>query len=247
MIFDRGRDMLRIYAGRTTHGILAPEAVPAEERRGVGERVHRSGEGHQVRARVAPRSAASIWRAASTRQPRPRSARRCSSTACSSSGPVRNSRGRAGGDRRHSVPFTRTRLRQAMAGHPEVFVIHAHKDSKVANGEFWHSDVSCDEEPPLGTILQIPRPARRLAATRCSQTCPPRGDALSEPMKKTAQRADRAARVRAHLPRPLRGPRRRRRREEIPLGRASSHPHASRDQPSRDVLSTGRSRRASTS
>jgi taurine dioxygenase len=42
-----------------------------------------------------------------------------------------------------------------MPGHPEVFVIHAHKDSKVANGEFWHSDVSSDEEPPLGTILQI--------------------------------------------------------------------------------------------
>jgi taurine dioxygenase len=42
-----------------------------------------------------------------------------------------------------------------MPGHPEVFVIHAHRDSKVANGEFWHSDVSCDEEPPLGTILQI--------------------------------------------------------------------------------------------
>src|SRR5579871_261708 len=42
-----------------------------------------------------------------------------------------------------------------MPGQPEVFVIHAHKDSKVANGEFWHSDVSCDVEPPLGTILQI--------------------------------------------------------------------------------------------
>jgi taurine dioxygenase len=42
-----------------------------------------------------------------------------------------------------------------MPGHPEVFVIHAHRESKVANGEFWHSDVSCDEEPPLGTILQI--------------------------------------------------------------------------------------------
>ncbi|MEM8652338.1 MAG: TauD/TfdA family dioxygenase, partial [Pseudomonadota bacterium] len=24
-----------------------------------------------------------------------------------------------------------------------------------ANGEFWHSDVSCDETPPLGTMLQI--------------------------------------------------------------------------------------------
>ena len=42
-----------------------------------------------------------------------------------------------------------------MADHPEVFVIHAHRDSQVANGEFWHSDVSCDELPPLGTILQI--------------------------------------------------------------------------------------------
>ena len=42
-----------------------------------------------------------------------------------------------------------------MPGHPEVFVIHAHRESKVANGEFWHSDVSCDEVPPLGTMLQI--------------------------------------------------------------------------------------------
>lgn len=42
-----------------------------------------------------------------------------------------------------------------MPGHPEIFEIHAHKDSKVANGEFWHSDVSCDEVPPLGTMLQL--------------------------------------------------------------------------------------------
>jgi alpha-ketoglutarate-dependent taurine dioxygenase len=42
-----------------------------------------------------------------------------------------------------------------MPGFPEVFVIHAHRDSKIANGEFWHSDVSCDPEPPLGTMLQI--------------------------------------------------------------------------------------------
>ena len=42
-----------------------------------------------------------------------------------------------------------------MKGHPEIFEIHATRNSKVANGEFWHSDVSCDEEPPLGTMLQI--------------------------------------------------------------------------------------------
>jgi len=70
-----------------------------------------------------------------------------------------------------------------MAGHPEIFEIHAHRDSTIANGEFWHSDVSCDEIPPLGTMLQI-------------HILPPTGgdtmfsdmyaayDALSEPMKK---------------------------------------------------------------
>ncbi len=40
-------------------------------------------------------------------------------------------------------------------GHPEVFVIHAHAESKVANGNGWHTDVSCDEEPPLATMLQL--------------------------------------------------------------------------------------------
>lgn len=36
-----------------------------------------------------------------------------------------------------------------------VFVIHAHRDSPVANGNGWHTDVSCDAEPPLATMLQI--------------------------------------------------------------------------------------------
>ena len=43
-----------------------------------------------------------------------------------------------------------------MDGHPEIFEIHTHKDSKISNGsERFHSDVSCDEEPPLGTMLQL--------------------------------------------------------------------------------------------
>ena len=36
-----------------------------------------------------------------------------------------------------------------------IFVIHTHRDSKVSNGNGWHTDVSCDEEPPLGTMLQL--------------------------------------------------------------------------------------------
>ena len=67
-------------------------------------------------------------------------------------------------------------------GHPELMIITADKDSPRANGEGWHSDVSCDEEPPLGSILYI-------------KECPPNGgdtlfasmyaayDALSDRMK----------------------------------------------------------------
>src|SRR5579862_7401493 len=32
----------------------------------------------------------------------------------------------------------------AEPGHPELMIIHADKDSPRANGEGWHSDVSCD-------------------------------------------------------------------------------------------------------
>ncbi|HUN52539.1 MAG TPA: TauD/TfdA family dioxygenase [Candidatus Sulfotelmatobacter sp.] len=67
-------------------------------------------------------------------------------------------------------------------GKPELMIIHADKDSPRANGEGWHSDVSCDREPPMGSILYI-------------KTCPPKGgdtlfasmyaayEALSERMK----------------------------------------------------------------
>lgn len=42
-----------------------------------------------------------------------------------------------------------------LEGYPEVFVIHAHRESKVANGNGWHTDVSCDEQPPMATMLQL--------------------------------------------------------------------------------------------
>ena len=49
---------------------------------------------------------------------------------------------------------------------PALMKIYADKDSPRANGEGWHTDVSCDVEPPMGSILYI-------------RQCPPRGESLS--------------------------------------------------------------------
>ena len=78
------------------------------------------------------------------------------------------------------------------ADDPALMKIHADKDSPRANGEGWHTDVSCDEEPPMGSILYI-------------RQCPPRGgdtlfanmyaayEALSDRMKAYLDGLDRAA------------------------------------------------------
>ena len=46
-------------------------------------------------------------------------------------------------------------------GHPEILVIHADEKSTQVAGERWHSDVSCDPEPPMGSILHLTSAARR--------------------------------------------------------------------------------------
>ena len=40
-------------------------------------------------------------------------------------------------------------------GHPEILPIHTDANSKRINGEYWHSDVSCDEAPPAASILYM--------------------------------------------------------------------------------------------
>jgi len=39
--------------------------------------------------------------------------------------------------------------------HPELLRIHADENSERAAGEDWHTDVSCEEEPPMGSILHL--------------------------------------------------------------------------------------------
>lgn len=38
---------------------------------------------------------------------------------------------------------------------PELFIIDTKPDSKQSNGEAWHSDVSCEEIPPLASLLYV--------------------------------------------------------------------------------------------
>jgi taurine dioxygenase len=42
-----------------------------------------------------------------------------------------------------------------LADHPEIYVIKADENSTWVAGEDWHSDVSCDAEPPMGSILHL--------------------------------------------------------------------------------------------
>ena len=44
-------------------------------------------------------------------------------------------------------------------GNPELMLIHTDANSTRQNGEDWHSDVSCDEEPPMGSVLAPPQGA----------------------------------------------------------------------------------------
>jgi taurine dioxygenase len=39
--------------------------------------------------------------------------------------------------------------------HPEIVAIHADADSKYVAGENWHSDLTCNAEPPMGSILYL--------------------------------------------------------------------------------------------
>src|SRR4029077_1751904 len=67
--------------------------------------------------------------------------------------------GRGAPSRRRPVrPVSGPPRRQGRGrGHPEIRVVHAEETTKVATGEVWHSDLSCNAEPPMGSILYIQR------------------------------------------------------------------------------------------
>ena len=69
-------------------------------------------------------------------------------------------------------------------GHPEILVVKADEKSKHVAGEEWHTDVSCDLEPPMGSILYITEVPSNGGGDTLFASMYAAYDALSEPMKK---------------------------------------------------------------
>lgn len=75
-----------------------------------------------------------------------------------------------------------------LEGHPEILVIKANEKSKRVAGEEWHSDVSCEPEPPMGSILYMHDvPANGGGDTLFASTYAAY-EALSEPMQRFLER-----------------------------------------------------------
>jgi taurine dioxygenase len=57
--------------------------------------------------------------------------------------------------RRFGEPIVHPAASSTIAGHPEIRVVKSDENTVVATGEVWHSDLSCQSEPPMGSILYI--------------------------------------------------------------------------------------------
>ena len=52
-------------------------------------------------------------------------------------------------------PLARHSAVAGIEGHPDIVAIHTDENSKYTAGDSWHSDLSADAEPPLGSILHL--------------------------------------------------------------------------------------------
>jgi taurine dioxygenase len=71
--------------------------------------------------------------------------------------------------------------------HPEILVIKADETSTRVAGENWHTDVSCDLEPPMGSILYMTEVPPEGGGDTLFANMYRAYETLSEPMKKMLQ------------------------------------------------------------
>ena len=57
-------------------------------------------------------------------------------------------------------------------GDPAILAVKTTQKSKFTAGDAWHTDVSCDEKPPMGSMLYMKQtPVGRRRRYACSPTC----------------------------------------------------------------------------
>lgn len=117
----------------------------------------------------------------------------------------------------------------SVGDNPELMLIHTDKDSTRNNGDKWHSDVSCDEMPPMGSVLYLHTVPRTGGDTLFANMYAA-WDALSDPMKALLAPLE-AQHESAHLYEGLYGDQTAKRRNEWPSAVhpiARTHPETGR-------------------
>ena len=94
----------------------------------------------------------------------------------------------------HIHPYHKKNAKPGHAGgenDPAILPVIADQNSRYVAGEGWHSDVTCDEEPPFGSMLYIKQiPEIGTGGDTCFLSAYEAYETLSEPMKKFLEGLD---------------------------------------------------------
>jgi taurine dioxygenase len=88
---------------------------------------------------------------------------------------------------KNSAPAHADAIASSKPNDPEILVVKADANSKYVAGEEWHTDVSCDEEPPMGSMLYITTTPEGGGGDTCFLSTVAAYEALSPKMKAFAE------------------------------------------------------------
>lgn len=88
---------------------------------------------------------------------------------------------------KNTAPAHADTIASSKPSDPEILVVKADANSKYVAGEEWHTDVSCDEEPPMGSMLYITTTPEGGGGDTCFLSTVQAYDALSPKMKSFAE------------------------------------------------------------
>jgi taurine dioxygenase len=88
---------------------------------------------------------------------------------------------------KNTAPAHAETIASSKPNDPEILVVKADANSKYVAGEEWHTDVSCDEEPPMGSMLYITTTPEGGGGDTCFLSTVAAYEALSPKMKAFAE------------------------------------------------------------